>query len=412
MNVISLRPLLALSVSLILALPATAADWPHWLGPNGNGSSPETGLLTALPAKGPKILWKVPGGEGYSAVAVVGGRAITLAQRDGGEFVLALDAANGKELWTTKIAGVFKNMFGNGPRSTPAIEGKFVYATSVSGPVVCLEADSGKIVWQRDILKEFGAKNITWGLAASPLVEGNMVLVIPGAKGAGVAALDKRDGKTIWKSTDNKASYASPVAVTVGGQRQILFFTAPGLLAVKADDGKELWRVPWETEYDVNICTPLIIGNKLFVASGEQVGSTLFELNAQGPPKVVWESKGKKGVMTTYWANAVHHDGYLYGLSGEFDKVIDLNCVELATGKLMWSQKKFGKAAVTLAQGQLFTMTKTGDLVLIHCNPKGYLERGRVRLLGDNRTVPTLANRRLYLRDLQHIYCLDVAASQ
>jgi outer membrane protein assembly factor BamB len=242
-----------------------------------------------------------------------------------------------------------------------------------------------------------------------------------------VAALDKRSGKTLWKTGDDKAAYASPVPVTVGGQRQVIFFTAPGLLAVKADDGKELWRVPWETEYDVNICTPLVIGNQLFVASGEGVGSALFELNAQGPPKVLWESKGKKGVMTTYWANAVVHDGYLYGLSGEFDKVIDLNCVELATGKLMWSRKKFGKAALTLAQGQLFIVTKprasktgenktgdtkTGDLVLAHCNPKGYLERGRAPLLGDNRTVPTLANRRLYLRDLEHVYCFDVSASE
>ncbi len=406
------RPVPALFACLALALPAAAADWPHWLGPNDNGSSPETGLLTKLPATGPKVLWKVPGGEGYSAVAVAGGRGITLVQRDGEELALALDAATGKELWKTRLGPAFKNPFGNGPRSTPSIQGGFVWAQSVTGPLVCLKADSGAVVWRHDLLKEFGAKNIRWGLSASPLIDGDTVLAIPGAKGAGVAAFHKLTGKRIWKTGDDKAAYASPVAVTVGGRRQVIFFTAPGLLAVAADTGKELWRVPWVTAYDVNICTPLLAGKRLFVASGEQVGSALFELTADGPPKVVWESRGKMGVMTTYWANAVIHDGYLYGLSGEFDKVIDLNCVELATGKLMWSRKKFGKAALTLAQGQLFLVTKTGDLVLVHCNPKGYLERGRVRLLGDNRTVPTLADRRLYLRDLQNIYCLDVAAGE
>jgi outer membrane protein assembly factor BamB len=401
-------PLLALAAVLLLSAPA-AGDWPHWLGPNHNGSSPEKGLLTQLPKGGPKVLWKVAGGEGYSAVVVAGGKAVTQVQRGGEELVLALDANTGKELWKTKIAGGFKNAFGNGPRATPAIEGSFVYANAVTGPVVCLKAASGELVWEKNILKEFGAKNITWGLSASPLIEGDLVLVIPGAKGAGVAALDKKSGKTVWKTSDDPASYASPVAVTAGGKRQIAFFTAPGLLGVEAKTGKELWRVPWKTEYDVNICTPLVLGDRMFVATGEDVGCALFKFNAQGKPAVEWESKGKKSVMMSYWANAVEHNGYLYGISGQFDRQLDFNCVDLKTGKLMWSKAKYGKASVTLADGHLWVVTKEGDLVLVHANPKGYLERGRVRLLGDNRTVGTIASRRLYLRDLEHIYCLDIA---
>src|SRR5262249_13746213 len=162
------------------------------------------------------------------------------------------------------------------------------------------------------------AENISWGLSASPVLDGDRLYVIPGAKGAGVAALNKNDGAVLWKAGNDKAAYASPVAVTDGGKRQAIFFTAEGLLAVPDADGKELWRVPWKTEYDVNICTPLVIGDTLFVASGEKVGSTLFRLGA-GKPEVVWESKGPRGVMTTYWANAVAHDVHLYGVSGEFD---------------------------------------------------------------------------------------------
>jgi len=405
------RLTLGLIIAVLGASQAGAADWPHWLGPNRNGSSPETGLLVNWPAKGPKVLWKVPGGEGFSSIAVADGRAITIVQRDGEELVLALDAASGKELWKTKIAGVFQNNFGNGPRSTPTIEGKQLYVQSVNGPLVALDTVSGKIVWQRDMMKEFASKKLTWGITWSPVIEGDLVLAIPGGKGAGVAAFHKQSGKVVWQTGDDKAAYASPMPITVNGQRQVAFFTAPGLLGVSVKDGKELWRIPWTTEYDVNICTPLIVGDYLFVSSGEGVGSTLFKFSAAGKPEPVWESKGKKGVMTNYWANAVHHDGYLYGVSGEFDKVIHLNCVDVKTGKLMWSKQKFGKAALTLADGHLFIATKTGDLVLVHCNPKDYLERARVgQMLGDNRTVPTIANKRLYLRDKENIFCLDIGA--
>ena len=403
------RILLSCAPLLLGAATALAADWPHWLGPNGDGTSPERGLLTTWPAAGPNVVWKVVGGDGYSSVAVAGGRAITLVQRAGAELVLALDATSGKELWTVRVGPAYKNQYGNGPRSTPTIEGQHVYITSVTGPVLCLEAASGKEVWRRDLLQEFGAKNITWGLAASPVVEGNLLLVIPGAKGAGVAALDRRDGKLVWKTGNDKAAYASPVPVTVGGKRQVLFFTAAGLLAVAADSGRELWRVPWQTEFDCNICTPLVIGDRVFVSSGEDVGCALFRLSGEGAPEVLWESKGKKSVMKNYWATSVAHEGYLYGLAGEFSKGIDLRCLELATGKILWSKPNFGKGAITLADGHLFITTKPGDLVLVRATPESYQEKARVKVLGENRTVPTIAGGLLYLRDRESIRCLKIA---
>jgi outer membrane protein assembly factor BamB len=403
------KAVFTLIATFALALPLAAADWPNWLGPNRNGSSPETGLLTIWPATGPKVLWKVAGGDGYSTVSVAQGRAITLVQHDGAQFVLALDAAKGTKLWETKIAAGYKNPYGDGPRATPSIEGKLVYVQSVSGPLVCLEVEKGEIVWSVDLLKEFGAKNLQWGLSASPFVDGDLVYALPSAKGAGVAAFNKTTGKLAWKTADDQAGYATPIAVTVAGQKQIIFFTAVGLLAVTADQGKELWRVPWKTEFDCNICTPLLIGNdQLFVTSGEEVGCTLFKLSAAAP-EVIWESKGKKSVMRSYWANSVIQDGYLYGLSGEFDKRIDLNCVEVKTGKLMWSQQGFGKGTLTLADGHLFITTKKGDLVLVQATPKQYEEKARVALLGENRTSPTISDKRLYLRDRANIYCLDIA---
>src|SRR5262245_4561511 len=166
---------LLLAAAWFAARAAHAADWPHWLGPNYNGSSPETGLLVTWPSEGPKVLWKAPGGPGYSSIAVANKRAITLVQRDKQEWVLALDAASGKELWKTPISAAYKNQFGDGPRSTPTIEGKFVYVQSVNGPVVCLDADKGDIIWKTDLFKVFKTKNITWGLSASPLIDGDLI---------------------------------------------------------------------------------------------------------------------------------------------------------------------------------------------------------------------------------------------
>lgn len=398
----------ALGLLSLVAGAALAADWPQWLGPQRDGSSPETGLLTDWPKEGPKLLWKVPGGDGYSSVAVAGKRAFTLVQRGADELVICLDIADGKELWKTRSGPAFKNAYGNGPRSTPAIDGDRVYVQSVTGALMCLKADAGDVVWQHNLLKDFGAKNITWGLSASPLIDGDHVLALPGGNGAGVAAFDKNNGKLAWKLGDDKASYASPVALTVGGQKQLVFFTAAGVLGVAPAEGSELWRVPWVTEFDCNIATPLVIGDKIFVSSGEEVGCVLLKLKGSGAPEVVWESKGKGSVMINYWANSVHHNGYLYGLAGEFSKVINLNCVDAKTGKLVWSKKDFGKASVTLADGHLFLVTKKGDLVLAEASPQEYREKARVKLLGETRTAATIANGRLYLRDRQNLFCLDI----
>jgi outer membrane protein assembly factor BamB len=407
------KHLFAVMIAVTIAMPLGAADWPHWLGPKSNGSSPETGLLTKWPADGPKVLWKHPGGEGYSTVAVAQGRAITQVQHDSGEFVLALDAAKGTKLWETRIADAYKcpGMFGDGPRATPTIDGKSIYVYSPSGLLACLDAEKGGITWSVNLLKEFGGKAVTYGLSASPLVEGDLVYAIPGGKGAGVAAFNKKTGKLAWKTGDDKAAYASPMSVTVAGQKQIIFFTATGLLAVTADQGAELWRVAWPTEYDCNICTPLLIGKDwLFVTSGEAVGCKMFKLSAAAP-EIVWQSQGPKSSMINYWANSVEQAGFLYGIGGEFDdRKMDLRCVDIKTGKLAWSQKEFGKAAVTLADGHLWITTKKGDLVLVKADPTKYDEVARVNMLAEGcRTSPTIADKRLYLRDQKNIYCLDIA---
>lgn len=403
-----MRRHMLLWVILLLGPALQSADWPHWLGPARTGSSPEIGLLTTWPAEGPPLVWKVEGGEGYSSVAVAAGRAYTLVQKNDRELLLCLDAGSGRTIWTYDIGPGFHNEYGSGPRSTPAIDGDKVYVTSVNGPVLCLDAKTGKLVWQRDLIRDFSGKRITWGMSASPVVEENLVLVIPGAPGASVAALNKKDGSTVWKAGNDQAAYASPSVATIEGRKIALFFTASGLHGVDFHTGKSLWQVPWKTDYGCNICTPLVIDDLVFIASGEQMGCAVYKLSLS-KPTLVWESRGTRSVLKTYWANAVHDRGYLYGISGEFSGILSLNCVELRTGKLVWSQPRFGKAALTWADGHLFVVTKAGDLVLVEATPAAYREKARVQgLLSDNRTVPTIANGYLYLRDRKHILCLDL----
>lgn len=405
-----MRALIAVvSATVVFVGAARADDWPRWLGPHANGSSKETGLKLSWGEKGPKVLWEAEGGDGYSTVAVADGRAVTLVQRGGKEVALALDAKTGSKLWETALAPAYKNQYGNGPRSTPTIDGAHIYVQSVTGTLACLRAKDGEAVWQKNLLAEFGAKNISWGLAASPIVDGAVVYAVPGGKGAGVAAFDKLSGKLIWKTGDDKAAYASPTIVAVGGKKQVVFFTAQGLVGVDPAAGKELWRLDWKTEFDCNICTPIALGERLFVTSGEDVGCAMLQLKPDSPPDVVWESRGKKGVLTNYWANSVVHGKHLYGLSGEFHKRIDLHCVDAETGKLAWSEAGIGKGALLLVQDHLVFTTKKGDLVVAKADPTGYREVARSTILGETRAAPTLSNRLLYLRDLKKIVCVDLS---
>jgi outer membrane protein assembly factor BamB len=397
-----------LSLLMVLVAGATsssrvAAEWPQFLGPGRNGSSPETGLLGAWTAEGPKVVWKVAGGPGYSQVVVSGGRAYVVAERGGEEHVLALDAATGKELWSKSIGRAAKP----GPSSTPAVDGDRLYVQSMNGPLFCLDSRSDKTIWERDLLKEFAGGNTLWGMTVSPLIDGTLLLTVSGGKGAGVVALDKTTGKVVWKNTDAPLGWASPLIMRVGEQRQAIFKAATMIVAVRPDDGKLLWSIPCDGGGDVVASTPVVAGDKLFISAGDP--TSLFAPGPKGAPRLVWKSNL---AMDTYWSTAVHHDRHLYGLSHASGPNDDLNCVEVTTGNVLWSQKKFGPASVTLADGKLYILIATGEFVVARATPTGYREDGRCKLLDKGRYVnaPTITGKRLYARDLKHIICLELAA--
>jgi outer membrane protein assembly factor BamB len=393
-----------LALGLFLAAGGVlAADWPQFRGPNRDGVSRETGLLKSWPAGGPRALWKVPMGEGYSHIAVSNGRLYTLYGQGDQEFAVAMDAATGKAVWRTPIDRMYRSDMGNGPRSTPTVDAGMVYALSASGRLVALNAKDGSKVWARDLPKELGGRMPGWGASTSPLVEGNLLLVDLGGSKS-LAAFDKKTGKVVWTSQSDVAGYSAPIAITVGGVRQAVFFTGTSVLAVSPRDGKLLWRVPWRTDWDINAATPLFVPpDKVFVSSGYGVGAAVYKIKvADGKVRAeeVWRSRG----MKNQFSSSVLHNGVIYGFDDATFKAVDA-----ATGKERWKQRGFGHGSLILADGHLIVLSERGcNLALVEATPEEYREKGREEVLsGKCWTAPTLANGRLYLRNEEELVALS-----
>lgn len=393
-----------------------AADWPQFLGPDRNGISAETGLLTQWPADGPKELWRAPGGVGLSGVSISRGRLTTLIQKDGQQWLIALDAQSGKSFWKTPLAPEYKNQQGDGPRATPTIVGDTVLAFTGEGILSAINFENGQSLWQRNVVKELNGKVADYGMASSPLVVGDLVIVTVGAPPATVAAFRVKTGEPAWNAgQDDPAGYSSPALLDVGGRQQIVVFTGSSVLGLVPDSGALLWRYPFETDYDCNIATPLAVDGKVFISSGENHGSVLLELKPQGDKfnvAEVWKSEGTESVLRNEWQTSILLGGNLYGLDniGSAGPVTHLTCVKAATGQRLWQQLRFGKGNLIAADGKLFISTMTGDLIVIKATPAGYQELGRKQVLGATRQAPALSSGLLYLRDNMEIVCLDVQA--
>lgn len=394
-----MRRLRFLAFCLIASVVA-AADWPQFRGPNRDGISPEAAVLKSWPASGPKVLWKAPLGEGYSQVVSVKGRLYTLAQQGEEQFAAAFAAATGKRLWRTRIDREYNDGQGDGPRSTPTVDGEMVYVLSAHGKLAALRAANGQVAWQHDLRAEYGANPPQWGVSTSPLVEGNLLIVNAGGSGnKSIVAFDKKNGKTVWTSQGDAAGYSAPIAITVRGVRQVIVFTADAILSISPKDGRLFWRSAWKTDYDVNAATPIFLPpDKLFVSSGYGTGSALLQINRTEVVEV-WRSRG----MKNQFSSSVLHDGIIYG----FDDAT-LKAIDAATGKERWKTRGFGHGSLILAGGHLIVLSDRGKLALVQATPEAYRELGNAQVLeGKCWTAPSLADGRLYLRNEEQLVAFD-----
>ncbi|HZZ72080.1 MAG TPA: PQQ-binding-like beta-propeller repeat protein [Pirellulales bacterium] len=406
-----------LAQGILSAAETDVKNWPQFLGPTRNGQSTDKNLVDSFPKAGPKIVWRVPGGEGMSGIALEGGIAITLVQRDGKQTALALDAATGKERWSQPITAGYDNSMGTGPRGTPTIAAGSVYAFSGEGVLAALEQSTGKIRWQHDVVRELHGEVADYGMACSPLVVDGIVMVTAGAPGGTVVAYQADSGKLAWKLGNDTAGYSSPALLHVGGQTQIVVFTGNAAIGLEPSEGKQLWRYPYKTNFDCNIATPIAVGDDVFISAGENHGSALLKLNKAGSTfdvQEVWTSFGPKSVLRNEWQTSLLHNGYLYGFDniGGAGPITNLTCVNAKTGERVWQQAKFGKGNAILADGKLYIITIKGELVIVRAIPEKFDELARAKVLDTTRQAPALVDGHLYLRDSDDIVCVDIRAAK
>ncbi len=381
--------------------------WTDFRGPNRDGLYEEMNIQLRWAASGLPQLWKQPIGGGYASFVIAEGRAFTIEQRRAQEVVAAYDVETGRELWTNGWTAEFReSMGGDGPRANPTWHDGRVYALGAAGELRCLDAKTGKLIWNRNILKDNAAENIQWGMSASPLIVDDKVITLPGgASGKSVVAYSRLTGAPIWRALDDEASYTSPMLVTLAGRRQILVVTASRAVGL-GEDGSLLWEYPWRNGSGINVSQPIVAGpNRFFISAGYGKGAALVEVSGSGrsyAARTVWENNSMKNKFNS----SVLHNGYVYGL----DEGI-LTCVDVQTGERKWKGGRYGYGQLLLASNHLIVITETGELVLVRATPDQHSEIAKFQSLeGKTWNVPAIANNRLLVRNTTQMACYNLAA--
>jgi outer membrane protein assembly factor BamB len=390
-----------------LAQQAAPQDWFQWRGPNRDGISAETGLLQAWPKAGPPQVWRANGvGNGYSSFSTSGGRLYTLGARAGTEYVIALDRATGKKLWETANGRRYQNDRGDGPRSTPTVEGDRLYVLGGSGDLTCLEAATGKKIWSINLVSKFGGVNPYWGYSESPLVIGDRILVNAGGSRASIVAINKSDGATLWQQHNDGAGYSSPMLMRTGSLNQAIFFTDSRTLAVDPRDGRLLWSYNKAANGTANIATPIVRGTRVFVSSDYGTGAALLEVRAAGNIATANEVYFTRD-MRNHHASSVLVGDTLYGFSSSI-----LTALAFDTGKPVWRDRSVGKGSLIFADGRLYLYSENGVAGLAEASPAGYREHGRFTLPQQSGlptwSHPMIAGGLLIIRDQDAVYAYNV----
>ena len=376
-----------------------SVGWANLRGPDHNGISVEKDWFT--PGAKARIAWRTSVGDGYSSVAVVGGRIYTMGYVGKDDVVYCLDARQGTNVIWRHAYPCSGGQY-PGPRATPTLDGDAVYTFSRDGDLLCLAAEDGKVRWSRALAKELKVAPPGWGFASSALVLQNTVFVNAGAHGV---AINKQSGVTLWESGVGIAGYATPVPFTVAGKPALLVFAGKSMEVVDAATGKELQRHPWETGYDVNAADPLVVGpDRFFISTGYQRGCAMLQI-AEDKLTVKWENKN----MSTHFSSCVLWNGYIYGFDGNVGKG-DLKCLDAETGEVKWSDSSLGFGGLMLADGKLVVLTERGDLAVVAATPQGFQQLFRENVMkGTCWTAPVVAGGRVYCRnDKGELVCVDL----
>jgi outer membrane protein assembly factor BamB len=417
-------PVLALA-ALLTAASSASADWPQFRGVNRDAKATGTGLLQEWPAGGPKLLWEANGlGSGYSSVSMQNGRLFTMGDIGGDQYVIALSLESKAILWKTRIGGPHVDRYA-GPRGTPTTDGATIYALGTDGDLLALEAATGKVVWKKNLPADFGGRMMSgWKYSESPLVDGDRVIVTPGAADALLVALDKKTGREIWRTKagalgpvgNDGAGYSSVVVSNGAGVKQYVQLMGRGVVGVRASDGAFLWNYNRVANGTANITTPVVSGDYVFAATGYQTGSGLVKLAKAGDGVSATEQWFLDGrTFQNHHGGVVLVNGHLYG--GQGHRMGLPICVEFETGKKVWGgdirNEGQGSAAIAYADGHLVFRYENGTVVLIEATPAGYREKGSFKIPNASPLswpYPAISDGKLFLRDQDRLLVYDIKA--
>ena len=416
------------SVFIIILSAATAVladDWPQYRGIHGDGKTAEVVSGERWPADGPRQLWKAATPKGFSSFSVADGRAFTLiAEADSEgmnrETCIALNAESGERLWSVALgssdyeqgggdSGAEGNRGGDGPRSTPSTDGRHVFVYDSHMALYCFDAKTGTVQWQTNLIDDYAGRKISWLNAASPLLSDSLLFVSGGGAEQSFLAFDKVSGEVVWKSGDETMTHATPVFATLGNVRQVVFFAKSGLVSVDRKSGQEQWRTmfPYSTS---TAASPVIHGDLVYCSAGYGVGAGLFRIGvsvAGYAPEDVWQ---KPNELMNHWSTPIYLDGHLYGIFGfkKYGKA-PLQCVELSTGEIKWSENGFGPGNCILAGDKLLILSDDGHLVMVEANSQSYSELNRAKVVqGKCWSTPGFSNGRIYVRSTVEGACLEL----
>jgi outer membrane protein assembly factor BamB len=414
----------AFCVTLPAQAPSPVAsakgDWPQILGPNRNGIYTGPEILASFPRTGPPQLWTRDIGAGFAGPAVAGDRLILFHRVNNKETVEAMEALTGKTIWTFDYATSYRDDFGfdEGPRAVPVIAGGRVFTHGADGWLHGIDLATGKMLWSVDTRRVFDAPKGYFGVASSPVVDANRVLVNvggksglgppkPGGEGGGIVAFDAATGKTLWTATSDEPSYSAPIVADINGQHTGVFFTRTGLVALDPSSGKVLYQHRWRARMaaSVNAATPIVFNDQIFLSSSYGTGAVLLKVanNAVTP---IWSGDES---MSNHYSTSVLKDGYLYGFDGRQEFGQMLRCVEFATGKVMWTVDGFGAGSLVIAGDTLVITRESGELALAPASPKAFRFSARAQLIrGVVRAYPALAGGRYYVRNERQLAAYDL----
>ncbi len=410
-------------------------DWPDFLGPNRDNRSPELGILTKWPAEGPRVVWQRTLVDGYAAPVISRGRLFQFDQHDGKARLVALNSETGGELWKFEYPSAYRDILGydNGPRCCPVVDGERLYILGAEGMLHCLNAGTGDVAWKLDTTEQFGVVQNFFGVGSAPLIEGDLLIAQIGGSppnspetysgrvqgnGSGIVAFDKRTGKVEYKLTDELASYASPVARTIGDRRWCFVFARGGLVAFDPTDGKIDFHYPWRSRSleSVNASNPAIVDDHVLISECYGIGASLLQVKPGGFD-VVWKDGPKRDQsLATHWNTPIFHEGNAYGSSGRHTSDAELRCVEFKTGKVMWSEPKLTRSSLLYVDGHFVCLCEDGILRLLEARPDKYSEVASCELKEGGKALlkypawaaPVLSHGLLYVRGKDRLVCLEL----